>query len=77
MSLIRCNCSHQSCSCAALNALLVGILGSILTALVLLGFGIVATSVISAILVGLLLGFLTLTVTASACYVRALTDCGE
>lgn len=68
---------HSDCRCASLNTLLVGILGTILFAVVLLGFGIVATSVISAILVGLLLGFFTLTVAASACYVRALADCGE
>lgn len=63
------------CKCAALNALLVGIVGSVLTAVVLLAFGIVATSVISAILVGVLLFFFTLTVTATACLVRSLSDC--
>ena len=65
------------CRCSALNTLLAGILGTILFAVVLLGFGIVATSVVSAILVGLLLGFFALTVTATACYVRAAADCGE
>lgn len=68
---------HSGCRCTSLNTLLVGILGTILFAVVLLGFGIVATSVISAILVGLLLGFFTLTIVASACYVRSLADCGE
>ena len=68
---------HNDCRCTSLNTLLVGILGTILFAVVLLGFGIVATSVISAILVGLLLGSFTLTVAASACYVRTLDDCGE
>lgn len=65
------------CKCSALNTLLAGILGTILFAVVLLGFGIVATSVISAILVGLLLGFFTLTIAATACYVTASADCGE
>ena len=64
------------CVCELLNALLSGILGSILFAAVLLAVGIVATSVISAILVGLLLFFFSLTLTASGCYVRCLADCG-
>lgn len=68
---------HNDCRCTSLNTLLVGILGTILFAVVLLGFGIVATSVVSAILVGLLLGFFTLMIAASACYVRTLADCGE
>ncbi len=66
---------RSACRCTALNALLVGILGTILLALVLLSVGIVATSVVSAILVGLLLFFLTLVLTSSACYVRALAGC--
>lgn len=65
----------QRCTCSALNTLLSGVLGSILFALVLLAVGIVATSVVNAILVGLLVGFFALTVTGSACYVRCLTDC--
>lgn len=66
---------QTACTCAGVNGLLAGILGSILLAVVLLAVGIVATSVVSAILVGLLLFFFTLTVTATACYVRTLTDC--
>ena len=64
------------CICELLNTLLIGILGSILFAVVLLAVGIVATSVVSAILVGLLLFFFSLTLTASACFVRCLSDCG-
>lgn len=65
------------CLCTVLNALLAGILGSILLAVVLLAVGITATSVLSAILVGLLLFFFTLTLTGSACLVKCLTDCGS
>lgn len=69
-------CQEQSpCRCTALNALLVGLLGTILLALILLSVGIVATSVISAILVGLLLFFLALAFGSAACYVRAATRC--
>lgn len=53
--------------------LLAGIGGTALIALGLLLFGVTATSVLSAIAVGLLLLFFTLTLTASACYVRQLS----
>lgn len=65
------------CLCTVLNTLLLGILGSILLSVILLAFGIVATDVISAILVGLLLFFFSLTLTSSACFIRCLTDCGD
>ncbi len=65
----------DGCLCTALNTLLAGILGTITLAVVLLGIGIVATSVLSAILVGILLLFFFLTITSSACVVRSLTSC--
>lgn len=61
--------------CRPVNTLLVGILGTVLFTVILLAVGITATSVVSAILVGLLLFFFTLTVSGTACYVRCLTDC--
>lgn len=66
---------RSNCRCTGVNALLAGILGTILFAVILLAVGIVATGVISAILVGLLLFFFTLMLTSSACYVRSLSDC--
>jgi hypothetical protein len=63
------------CLCTALNALLIGILGTVLFAVVLLAVGIVATSILSAILVGILLFFFALTLTSTACLVRSLADC--
>ena len=71
-----CGADGGLCACTALRALLVGILGTILFALVLLAVGITGTSVVSAILVGLTLFFLTLTVGAAACYVAAASGCG-
>lgn len=53
----------------ALTALLVGILGTALTAVILLAITFVATSIIGAILAGLLILFLSLIVTATACLV--------
>lgn len=67
----------QPCQCRPLRIVLAGILGTILFALVLLAVGIVATSVVSAILVGLLLFFFTLVLAGTACLVRCLGDCEE
>ena len=67
--------SANGCFCDTLDVLLAGILGNILFSVVLLAVGIVATSVVSAILVGLLVFFFALTLTATACFVRKLMDC--
>lgn len=63
--------------CGSLNALLAGLLGTIFLATLLLAVGITATSVISAILVGILIGGVSLTLLVSACLVRCLTACGD
>ena len=65
----------NNCLCPTLSTLLTGIVGTILFATVLLGVGIVATSVISAVLVGILIGSFFLTVAATACLVRYLANC--
>ena len=65
----------RPCASNALRTVLVGILGAILFATVLLAVGIVATSVVSAILVGLLVAFLTLIFAGSACLILCLADC--
>ena len=67
--------TRACCVCRTLNTILVGVLGTILSSLVLLAVGITATSVVSAILIGLLLFFLWLTVAASACFIRCAADC--
>ncbi len=61
---------QSSCGASALRALLGGILGTVLFSSVLLAVGIVATSVLSAVLVGLLVFFFALTLTSSACFVK-------
>lgn len=66
---------QSECACPALNALLAGALGTILLALVLLAVGITATSVISAILVGLLVFFFVLMLAATVCFIRYNGDC--
>lgn len=65
----------SECVCTTLEVLLTGILGTILFSVVLLAVGIVATSVICAILVGLVAGFFALTIAEAACLIRCLADC--
>ena len=65
------------CRCDTIGAVLVGILGTILFSVILLAVGIVATSVVSAILAGVLLFFAALMIGATACYVRCLNGCDE
>ncbi len=64
-----CQISTRRCGNSALTAVLTGILGTALTAVILLGISFVATSIIGAILVGLLILFLSLIVSATACLV--------
>ena len=61
---------QSSCALSALRSLLGGILGTVLFSSILLAVGIVATSVLSAVLVGLLVFFFALTLTSSACFIK-------
>ena len=65
------------CLCTILGALLWGILGTILFAIVLLLVDIAATSIIGAILVGLLVFFFALMLTSAAAYTRCVKKCED
>ena len=65
------------CLCSALDALLVGVLGTIGLSVVLLLAAFPATSVLGAILTGLLVAAFTLFLTSAACLIRCLADCAE
>jgi len=65
------------CVCSTLNGILAGALGTILFSVVLLAVGITATSILSAVLVGLLLFFFTLLLGSMACLTRCLYGCTE
>ncbi len=65
----------QYCICRIIPILLTGILGTILTSIILLGVTFAAASVLGAIISGLLLAFFTLIVTTVACLVRCITGC--
>ena len=69
--------TSRGCICSILPALLTGILGTILTSIILLGIEFVATSVIGAIITGALLAFFTLIVTAVACLIKCVTGCED
>ena len=63
------------CICSGLPALLTGILGTILTAVILLAVTFAATSVVGAILTGALVLFFSLIITSTACLVKCASDC--
>lgn len=62
-------------SCSTLSALLLGILGTILFSAILLAITFAATSVIGAIIVGVLLFFFSLMLTNTACFIKHLINC--
>lgn len=74
LPLSAAGCRARRC-CRNLTTVLVGLLGTILLAAILLAVGIVATSVLSAIAVGILVFFATLTLVGTACYAVCLADC--
>lgn len=69
--------TNKCCICPAVSALLAGVLGTALFSAVLLAVDIAATGIISAILTGLLLFFLALIFTGTACLVKCLAGCDE
>lgn len=63
------------CGCTALAALLVGALGTIVSALVILAFAFVATSIIGAIVLGVELFFFALMLASTACLAKCKAGC--
>lgn len=64
-----------SCLCESLSAFLAGILGTVLTSVILLGVAFAATSVLGAIISGALLFFFSLTVTTAVCLIKCKYGC--
>ncbi len=70
------DCSNtNNCICSTLTTVFTGILGTIITSLVLLGITFAATSIIGAIITGLLLGFFTLLITSVLCLIKCIASC--
>lgn len=67
----------RGCVCSTIPALLTGILGTALSALILLGVGFAATSVLGAIIAGVLVFFLSLTLATTACLVKCTAGCSD
>lgn len=63
-----------SCVCDILSVILIGILGTILTSVILLAVGFAATSVLGAIVVGALAGFFALMVATIACLSKCVVN---
>lgn len=66
------------CSCCVQNsiaAVLIGVLGVLATAAILTSVVFAATSILGAVVTGLLLAFLSLIFVSYACLIRCLTDC--
>ena len=67
----------RSCICPVLNALIVGVLGTVLAAVILLLVDLAATGVVASLIVGGLAGFFTLVLTSVACLIRCLSGCNQ
>ncbi|MBO5407807.1 MAG: hypothetical protein J6A61_00145 [Clostridia bacterium] len=69
--------STGNCNCVCFNlpAILVGILGTVLTSVILLAITFAATSIIGAIITGALLFFFSLILTATTCLVKCIAGC--
>lgn len=74
-AVFRRGCCESLCS--TVNALLAGILGTVLLSIVLLAVEFAATSVVGAVITGALLFFFFLAVTSATCLVRCLFECEE
>ncbi|MBQ7794267.1 MAG: hypothetical protein IJ366_07105 [Clostridia bacterium] len=71
------NSGVRGCICPILAVLLTGILGAVLTSLVLLAISFATTSIIGAIIVGALLAFFSLILTTTACLVKCILRCSD
>ena len=69
------SCPDRNGCCRNLRTFLTGILGTVLTSLVLLGITFAATSVIGAIITGALLFFFALMITSSTCLINCRYNC--
>lgn len=67
----------RGCICPIISTLILGILGTVLTSVILLGITFVATSIVGAIITGLLLLFFTLVVGETACLVKCILRCDD
>ena len=67
----------RECLCPILPVFLTGILGTVLTSVILLAITFAATSIPGAIITGLLLAFFSLIITSTACLVKCIAGCAD
>lgn len=67
----------KRCLCVSLPLLLSGILGSILSSLILLAVGFAVTSILGTIIIGAAIFFFSLIFTSTACLIKCLSDCDD
>ena len=67
----------RRCVCRLVSLLLLGILGTVLTSLILLIITFAATSIVGAIILGLLAFFFTIVIAGAACLVKCITECSD
>lgn len=75
LSTASIHCSSYSCACSSARALLLGIAGTILASVILLLVTFAATSVIGAIIVGVLFFSFALLITSTICLINCLSNC--
>ena len=68
-------CPERKSCCRNLTAFFAGILGTVLTSLILLGITFAATSVIGAIVTGFLLFFFSLLIISTVCLIKCRYNC--
>lgn len=73
----ECERQERGCICKALSALQFGALGTIITALVLLAVGFVATSIIGAVVYGVFIFFFVFLITSLICLTRCYASCSD
>jgi len=75
ITLLTSAASERNGCCGNLSTFFVGVLGTIITSLLLLGITFAATSVLGAIITGLLLFFFSLFIVSTACIIRCRYRC--
>ncbi len=76
VALLRGN-GLRSCVCRILPAVFIGILGTVLAAVILLAITFAATSIVGAIITGALLFFFALLISATVCLVTCAAGCSD
>ena len=71
------NINCDRCVCSTLSTLLISILGTVVFAIILLAVSFSATSVVGAIILGLLVFFFVLILTSTACIIKCLANCSD